>query len=120
SILGEDKLHVYDSQANFLKSLDVGKTPQDICPDGNLLYVVNTGSDYLSVVDADKDAVVSSIGIGSHGDRFGSAPTSCAVDGDRLYVTLATTNAVGIFDKKAGKPLGFIPAGWYPTKVIPG
>ena len=27
---------------------------------------------------------------------------------------------MGIFDKRTGKPLGFIPTGWYPTKVITG
>jgi YVTN family beta-propeller protein len=120
TILGEDKLNVYDSQANLLKSLNVGKTPQDICPDpqANRLYVVNTGSDNLSVVDAGKDEVVSKIPVGSHGEGFGCGPTSCAVDGDRLFVTLAYTNAVGIFDKREGKRLGFIPTGWYPTKVI--
>jgi len=122
TILGEDKLNVYDSQANLLKSMDVGKTPQDICPDpqANRLYVVNTGSDNLAVVDAGKDEVVSEIAVGSHGEGFGCGPTSCAVAGDRLFVTLAYTNAVGIFDKREGKRLGFIPTGWYPTKVITG
>jgi YVTN family beta-propeller protein len=122
TILGEDKLNVYDSQANLLKSLDVGKTPQDICPDpqANRLYVVNTGSDKLAVVDAGKDEVVSKIPVGSQGEGFGCGPTSCAVAGDRLFVTLAYTNAVGIFDKREGKRLGFIPTGWYPTKVITG
>ena len=100
----------------------VGKTPQDICPDpqANRLYVVNTGSDNVAVVDAGKDEVVSEIAVRSHGEGFGCGPTSCAVDGDRLFVTLAYTNAVGIFDKREGKRLGFIPTGWYPTKVIPG
>ena len=50
----------------------------------NRLYVVNTGSDNLAVVDAGKDEVVSEIAIRSHGEGFGCGPTSCAVDGDRL------------------------------------
>ncbi len=126
TILGEDKLNVYDYPSlNLRKSLNdlgIGKTPQDICPDpqANRLYVVNTGSDNLSVVDAGKDEVVSEIAVGSHGEGFGCGPTSCAVDGDRLFVTLAYMNAVGIFDKREGKRLGFIPTGWYPTKVITG
>jgi len=127
TILGEDKLQVYEAHSlKLLKSLDVslgiGKTPQDICPDpqANRLYVVNTGSDNLAVVDAGKDEVVSKIRVGRDGEGFGCGPTSCAVDGDRLYVTLAYTNAVGIFDKRDGKRLGFIPTGWYPTKVITG
>lgn len=137
TVLGEDKLYVYDyqdSKAKFKIYLPVGRTPQDICPDpqANRLFVVNTGSDTLSMVDAgkDKDEVVKEIDVRneiafrSHGVRFGCGPTSCAVDGDRLYVTLAYRNAVGIFDlgegERFGKSLGFIPTGWYPTKVITG
>ena len=122
TILGEDKLKVFNSQGHFQKSLVVGKTPQDLCPDfkANRLYVVNTGSDNLAVVDAQKDEVVSEIDVGSPGKGFGYAPTSCAVAGDRLFVTLAYRNAVGVFDKRTGQPLGFIPTGWYPTKVITG
>ena len=123
TILSEDKLNIYDSHAlNLLKTLPLGKTPQDICPDpqANRLYVVNTGSDTLAVIDAGKDEVVSKIPIGSQGEGFGCGPTSCAVDGDRLFVTLAYKNAVGIFDKREGKPVVFIPTGWYPTKVITG
>lgn len=123
TILGEDKLNVYNSEGIFKKSLPVGKTPQDICrdPEANRLYVVNTGSDNLSVVDAEKDDVVSEIAVGSRGEGFGCGPTSCAVDPvhpERLLVTLAYSNAVGIFDKNDYKPLGFIRTAWYPTKVI--
>ena len=141
TVLGEDRLYVYDyqdSKAKFKTYLPVGKTPQDICPDpkANRLFVVNTGSDTLSVVKSvvdagkEKDEVVKEIDVRneiafrSQGVRFGCGPTSCAVDGDRLYVTLAYRNAVGIFDlgegERFGKSLGFIPTGWYPTKVIPG
>jgi YVTN family beta-propeller protein len=142
TVLGEDKLKIYNSKGIFIKSLDVGKTPQDICldPKDNLLYVVNTGSDYLSVIDTREDEVLEDqriyVGkdpvidelmpktyIQSNSERFGCGPTSCAVDAanpDRLFVTLAYRNAVGIFAKKDGKLLGYIPTAWYPTKVIPG
>jgi YVTN family beta-propeller protein len=125
SILGEDKLNVYDYetgtfQAKLKTSLAVGQTPQDICPDpdGHRLYVVNTGSDYLSVVDTRHDEVEAAVDVSSHGYAFGSGPTSCAVQGDRLFVTQAYTNAVGVFAKKGGQRLGFIPTGWFPTKVL--
>lgn len=122
SILGEDKLNVYDTHANLLKSLQVGTTPQDLCPDpqAHRLYVVNTGSDNLSVLDTKKDEVVGRIAIGSPGYGFGCGPTSCAVDGDRLFITLAYKNAVGVFNKRDGKCLGCIPTGWFPAKVILG
>jgi len=40
------------------------------------------------------------------------------VDGTRLYVTQAEIHAVAVFDLAREKLLGFVPAGWYPTKVL--
>ena len=125
TLLGENKLLVYDAQLNPVKSLAVGRTPQNLCTDGEKLYVVNTASDDISVVDTKQDAVVATIGVRHNGFRFGSSPTSCAVDGNRLYVTQAETQAVAVLDKdqtvgsqSAGRLEGFVPTGWYPTKVL--
>lgn len=118
TLLGENKLQVYSAQLRLLKSLEVGQTPQDICSDSERLYVVNTGSDNLSVVDAQTDSVVPGVEMHNHESRFGSAPASCAVEGDRLYVTQTNTNAVAVFSKSKNRLLGLIPTGWYPTKVI--
>jgi YVTN family beta-propeller protein len=123
TLLGENKLLVYDAQLNPLKTLAVGQTPQNVCTDGEKLYVVNTTSDDISVVDTKKDAVVATINVKHNGFRFGSSPTSCAVDGNRLYVTQAEINAVAVIDKNPGtkntvRLQGFIPTGWYPSKVV--
>jgi YVTN family beta-propeller protein len=118
TVLGEDKLKIYDSQLNLLKALDVGRIPQALCPDGNNLYVVNTGSDSLSLVDTLKDTVISTMELGNKKYPFGIAPTSCAVSGNRIFVTQATGNSVAVFDTKTHRPQGSIPAGWYPSKII--
>jgi YVTN family beta-propeller protein len=118
TLLGENKLLVYDQQLKLLKSLEVGRTPQDICAGDDSLYIVNTGSDNVSVIDTKEDLVISAIDLKSHGTVFGSGPTSCAVDGDVLYVAQATTNSIAMFDIRHRKLLGFIPTGWYPTKVL--
>ena len=125
TLLGENKLLVYNTQLNLLKTLAVGRTPQNLCTDGEKLYVVNTASDDISVVDTKQDAVVSTIGVRHNGFRFGSSPTSCAVDGNRLYVTQAEINAVAVLNKEqkvgaqpAVRLQGFVPTGWYPTKVL--
>jgi YVTN family beta-propeller protein len=118
TLLGENKLLVYDLQLKLIKTAETGLTPQDICAGDDRLYVVNTGSDNVSVIDTKKNSVVASIDMQSHGKGFGSAPTSCAVDGDVLYVTQATTNSLALFDTKRRRLKGFIPAGWYPTKVL--
>src|ERR1019366_1508734 len=58
----------------------------------------------------------------SPGDPPGSTPDSLALspDGERLFVANASTNTVAVFDigvRGQGRPLGFIPTGWYPTSV---
>jgi YVTN family beta-propeller protein len=120
TLLGENKLLVYSTGLNLVKKIEVGQTPQDICsePDGKLLYVVNTGSDTLSVIDTTTDTGVSTIDIRERGSPYGAAPTSCAVRGNQIYIAEATTNSVAVYDKTEKKTIGFVPAGWYPTKVI--
>ena len=118
AVLGENRLRVFDSQLKQLKELPVGRRPQEMCVDGARLYVVNTDSDELSVVNTATDSVVSTVRVNRRGSRFGSAPTSCAVAGNRVYVTLAGMNAVAVLDKRTSRQLGLVPTGWYPTKAI--
>src|SRR5207302_5985688 len=118
TVLGEDKVFVFDRELNLIKTISVGLTPQESCRDGRRLYVVNTGADSLSVVDTHTGRVTSTISLAEKGSRFGVAPTSCAVEGNRLYVTLGNINAVAVFDRKTNKRLSLIPVGWYPTKVL--
>jgi DNA-binding beta-propeller fold protein YncE len=42
-------------------------------------------------------------------------PAGLALHGDRLYVTEAGINAVAVVDSAAGRVLGHLPVGWYPT-----
>lgn len=118
SLLGENKLLVYNLRFNLIKAIAVGRTPQDICVDGNRLYVVNTGSDDLAVIDTRSDTVSNTIRLNRGNSRFGAQPTSCAADGNLLYVTLAGINAVAVIDKRSGRETGLVPTGWYPTKVL--
>jgi YVTN family beta-propeller protein len=118
TLLGENKLLVYDKDLNLLKSLPVGKTPQGFCQDGDHLYVVNSGSDDISVVDTKTVSIASTVSLQNGQNRFGNAPTSCAIDSDRLYVTESNVDDIAVLDKNNGNILGRIPTGWYPTKVM--
>ncbi|HYJ45955.1 MAG TPA: hypothetical protein VEV81_05015, partial [Pyrinomonadaceae bacterium] len=120
TILGQDKVVVTDAQLQPIASIPVGQTPQGMCVDGDHLYVVNTNSDDISVIDTRTNRVVSTISVRSPGSRFGVSPSSCAVDGNHLYVTLAGTNSVAVVDKNRKRQTGLIPTGWYPTKVLAG
>src|SRR5947208_1818923 len=47
TVLGEDKIFVFDRELNLIKTIAVGRTPQESCRAGRRLYVVNTGADSL-------------------------------------------------------------------------
>ncbi|HWJ23150.1 MAG TPA: bifunctional YncE family protein/alkaline phosphatase family protein [Gemmatimonadaceae bacterium] len=115
---GENRVRVYDRTLALLKTLDVGRGPRALCRDGGRLYVVNSGSDDLSIVDLARDTVVGTLPVRFRGARFGAAPTSCAAAFGRLFVTEAGTNAIAVFDSGAVAPAGLIPTGWYPTRVL--
>jgi hypothetical protein len=118
TLLGENKLLVYNQQLQLLQTIDVGHTPQEMCTDQHSLFVVNTDTDDLSVIDPASNRLVHRFSLAAKDSRFGTTPSSCAVDGNRLYVTLAGTNALAVLDKGSGKQLGLAPTGWYPTKAI--
>ncbi len=118
AVLGENVLRVFDTQLKQLKEIPTGRRPQEMCVEGNRVYVVSTDSDSLTVVDAARDLAAATIHTNLWGSPFGTAPTSCAVAGRRLYVTLAGVNAVAVYEKETGRQTGLIPAGWYPTKAV--
>ena len=118
TLLGENKVLVYTADLKLVKSVVVGRTPQEMCSDGRLLYVVNTGSDSLSVINTRTNTLVSTISVASPGSTFGTAPSACFVDAKRLYVTLANTNSIAVLDRYTGTRQLTLPTGWYPTKVL--
>jgi YVTN family beta-propeller protein len=118
TLLGENKLLIYDNQLKLIKSLDVGRTPQEMCTDDRQLYVTNTGSDSLSVIGLGTNRIVSTISVADKESRFGRTPTSCTVEGNRIYLTLAGINALAVLNKTTKKQIGLVPTGWYPTKVL--
>ncbi|MFL6254900.1 MAG: bifunctional YncE family protein/alkaline phosphatase family protein [Pyrinomonadaceae bacterium] len=118
AVLGENRLRVFDDQLKQLAEITTGRRPQEMCVDGARLYVVNTDSDELTVVDTARDRTVGTLRTNRFSSPFGTTPTSCAVSGNRIYVTLAGMNAVAVYDKSTRRQTGLVPAGWYPTKVL--
>jgi YVTN family beta-propeller protein len=118
TLLGENKLLIYSRRLVLIKTITVGRTPQEMCTDGQQLYVVNTGSDSLSVIDMRTNRLVSTISVAENGSKFGARPSSCAADSNRLYVTLAGANSVSVIDRRTRTQSALIPTGWYPTRVL--
>ena len=86
------------------------------------LYVANSNSDSVSVVDTATNRLAETIALQPFLKKAaGVAPESVALSPDhsKLYVACAGINAVAVIDLHAQRPriAGFIPTGWYPNDV---
>jgi len=103
----------------------VGLHPTGLAMDAtrHRLYVANSNSDTISVIDTNKNVVVETFAVQPFArDVAGVAPESLAIsaDGTRLYVACAGINAVAVLELAQGRLQmdGLIPTGWYPDDVV--
>jgi YVTN family beta-propeller protein len=104
-------------------SIDVGLQPTAMLLHQGRLFVANSNSDTVSVIDTRNRAVVKTISIQpfSHAP-FGSSPNALAMlPDDRLVVSLGSNNALAIYGWKGpSAPVtlqGLIPTAWYPSDL---
>ncbi|HWB03403.1 MAG TPA: alkaline phosphatase family protein [Verrucomicrobiales bacterium] len=127
-IANEGTVTVVDLAANSVKGeipVELHASALALSPDKQYLVVTNTGSDTLSVIDTNTDAVVEKIWARrTPGDLFGAQPGAVTFDGTgkRLYVCNGTQNSVAVikFDPKENESavVGLIPVGWFPGAVV--
>ena len=90
---------------------------------GKILFVANANRNTVTVIDAEAGKPIETIGTAIDPQAPpGSTPNSLAMSPDEsmLFVANANTNNLAVVNVKtpgASAPLGFIPAGWYPTSV---
>jgi YVTN family beta-propeller protein len=87
------------------------------------LYVANSNSDSISIVDTGTNRLVETIAVQPFRRKVaGVAPESVALSPDHtmLYVACAGINAVAVIDLAALHPhlVGLIPTGWYPDDIV--
>jgi YVTN family beta-propeller protein len=103
--------------------IQVGLHPGAIAlsPAGDLLYIANSNSDSVSVVDTSSNRVVRSIDVRPFPDAPpGSLPNALALspDGTILYVANGGNNAVAVVRLGSSPAVaGFIPTGWFPSAL---
>lgn len=117
-----------------LHPIIVGLHPNKITAshDQKFVYVTNSNSDDVSVINTQNDAVVETIPIrlqSDINDYFGDSPNGLTVsaDGKKLFVAVGMDNAVAVVSlgKKSSttgtqpKSIidGFIPTGYYPSSI---
>ncbi|MGH3603441.1 MAG: YncE family protein, partial [Pseudonocardiaceae bacterium] len=89
---GDDVTMCNSDTLRVVATIPVGHNPQDIVwsPDGQFMFVVNNGSNNVSVIDAWSAKVIDTI-------PAGSGPTSIAVGpDDRAYVTNQNSNNLSV------------------------
>jgi YVTN family beta-propeller protein len=98
-----------------------GSSPSGVLAAGDKVFVSNAGNDSISVIDARTLQVSAEIPIRIPGLETlrGVLPVGLAFHekSGRLFVAEAGLNAVGVIDTRAGRFLGHLPAGWFPTCV---
>ncbi len=105
-------------------SINVDRQPTALLLEGNRLFVANSNSDTLSVVDTASNVVSRTISVKPfQGALMGSSPNGLALlEPDRIAVTLGRNNAVAIYKVPATAAQavafeGLVPVGFYPTAV---
>jgi len=99
-----------------------GSSPNSIAAGKDKVFVTNATNDNISVLDPLTGKVISTIQlkIDPAIDSFrGLIPFGIELshDGKRLYAALSGLNCVGVVDAVNKKVLGYIPTGWFPTKL---
>jgi len=84
------------------------------------LYVANSNSDSISVIDTRTNAVSRTIDVQPFPQRVrGIAPTALTLssDGSTLYAACGGINAVAVISTADGRINGLIPTAWYPNAL---
>ena len=106
-----------------VKSIDVGLHPTALYARGGALFVTNTGSNNVSVIDTGRDKVVQTIATQPWPQAsVGYEPDGVTLTDDgHLLVTLGRANAVAVYRyHRAQEPVsyvGLLPTDYFPTAI---
>ncbi|HMC66069.1 MAG: hypothetical protein E6K70_07310 [Planctomycetota bacterium] len=126
SLWNKAAVAVLDLGQNKVKSLIATErhpTEMALSADGKTLYVACANSTKVSVIDIAEGKTRETIACSLYPNApAGNTPNSLSLtpDGELLFVANADANNISVFrvsGKEPARPLGFIPAGWYPTSV---
>ena len=113
-----------DLATGAVKNIRTGENATGIISNkvGDRLFVSNSNSDTLSVIDAKAERVIKTILLRPAELRTlpGCTPLGISLSDDEetAFVAMADLNAVAVVDLGKGSVKGYLPAGWYPTSVV--
>jgi YVTN family beta-propeller protein len=109
--------------AAAVRSIAVGLHPTTVYAAGGAVFVTDTGSDDVSVIDPHRDAVVQTIATRPWPEaKVGYEPTGLTLTGDgHLLVTLGRANAVAVYrytrPQEPVSYVGLLPTDYFPAAV---
>lgn len=113
------------TRGGVINTIDVERQPTALLLNGERLFVANSNSDSVSVIDTRKHKVVKTIHVQPFTNApFGSSPNALAMlDEQQLVVSLGRNNALAVYrlgnrEYDAVEFTGLIPTGWYPSDVV--
>lgn len=104
-------------------TINVGLEPDGETLDGSTLFVTNSNSDSVSIIDTETDEVKQTFNVEPlPGSTVGAAPNSVTMpDPHHLLVSVGRDNALAVFGYNGPispvKYEGLIPTDWYPDQV---
>ncbi len=115
-----DYVAAIDTATLAQRRIPTGLHPSDLLVTGGTLYVAESDADSVGVFDAATTKQLAKVFVGdrSAGGRLdGVSPNALAAKGDTLFVSLGAANSIGVVRDR--RVVGRIPAGWYPTDIVP-
>ena len=99
-----------------------GSSPNSIAAGRNQVFVSNATNDNISLLDPVSGKIISNIklNIDPRIDAFrGLIPFGVELSNDetKLYIALSGLNCICVMDTRTLSVLGYIPTGWFPTKL---
>ncbi|WP_422935657.1 alkaline phosphatase family protein [Sinomonas sp. P47F7] len=105
-------------------SINVQLHPTAMYLDGTTLYVANTNSDTVSVIDSKSDTVMQTIATQPWASsQVGYEPTAITMQGDHLLISLGRANAIAVYKVNKQDPkdpasyIGLLPTDYFPENV---
>ncbi|MBB3130712.1 YVTN family beta-propeller protein [Paenibacillus rhizosphaerae] len=104
-------------------TVEVGLQPARMDVSGSYVFVANTNSDTVSVIDTNTNHVVQTIDVKPYPDApKGSAPNAVKmINKNQLAVSLGRNNALAVYDwngpSKEPRLRGLVPTAWFPVDI---
>jgi len=125
SLWGSKKVEVFQHM-KFQYDIPTGDHPNEITlsSDGRYAYIACSNDNTVTVLDIAKKKALASVSTAIHPDApEGSTTNSVALipDQKKMLAANADNNSLTVIDMRKmdePMPVGFIPVGWYPTKVF--